>query len=89
MLRNVEVMKCVVIVPVKYKPGVKKTHEEAAHAVRSVFSSSADFRDSADDLQFCKDPIPEENEPWESRDLASRVGRAPSALQPVQKHFQA
>lgn len=42
MVGDVKVMKCIRVVPVKFKPGLGNTHEEAVYASSSVLGSSCD-----------------------------------------------
>lgn len=76
------------VVPVKFDPVLRKTHEEAVHAVSSLLGSSADFPDSANDMLISEDIIVEEDALCDLRDLSSKHDRGPSALQPMQELCQ-
>lgn len=72
--------------PVKFKPGPRKTFEESAHAISSVLGSSSDVPDSADTILASWDDIIQEDASCDVRDLMSSDDHGPSALQRVQ-HF--
>lgn len=86
---DVQMRKWVGVVPVRFNPDQKKTHEDAARDVSSVFGSSVDFLDPANDMPVSEDGIFEKDALWDLRDLAFKDSAGPSALQRVQELCQA
>lgn len=50
---------------VKFKPGPRKSCDEAAHALSLVLSSSADFSNTTDDMPVFEDDTVQEDAPWD------------------------
>lgn len=71
-----------------FKPEPRKTNEDAAHVVWSVYGSTADFLDPADDMPVFKEEIVTEDTSWDCRDLTSKHNSEPSALQRVEELCQ-
>lgn len=88
MFSEGHIERLIVIVPVKFRPGLWKMHEGAAHTVSSVPGSLTDVKDPAVDMPVSEDDIGEQDAPQDLRDMTSKHDRGPSALQRMQEFFQ-
>lgn len=88
LVSDVQAMRWVGTLPEKFKPELRKTHEEAAHAVSSVVDSSTDFLDPADDMPASNGDIVEDDATQDLSDMTYKDNCRPSALQYEQELYQ-
>lgn len=66
---DVQVKKCVEVIPVKFKLGSRSTIEKKGHAVSSVLGYLADFLDAAGDMPISENGFVEEDTRLDLREL--------------------